>query len=245
MKKTAAIAAVILALGAGFSAQAQTFNQGDILLGFEKLNGSGPDTTGVGTEVIFDLGTTGSFSSINLDMSSTSSLLATTYGTNWNSSGLVSWAVFGANNASGTSRGVTASTTPAAFNGGYTFSAAVNAMWSSMGSMYADWGASAVTTNTVGGYNYVSYAAASTGGNVWSTTDLGGWSSGLTGPMAVGLVDPATLSVEYMQRSGTTNSVGTLQEVGGVISAVPEPSTYVLFGLGALALMIVYRRRNA
>jgi len=32
---------------------------------------------------------------------------------------------------------------------------------------------------------------------------------------------------------------------GAIPSAVPEPSSYVLFGLGALALVIAYRRRKA
>jgi len=48
---------------------------------------------------------------------------------------------------------------------------------------------------------------------------------------------------------GTTASTSTLEgtlTVGtnGVISAVPEPSTYVLFGLGALVLGITLRRRR-
>jgi hypothetical protein len=31
----------------------------------------------------------------------------------------------------------------------------------------------------------------------------------------------------------------------GVVSAVPEPSTYALFGFGALLLIVAYRRANA
>ena len=39
---------------------------------------------------------------------------------------------------------------------------------------------------------------------------------------------------------------GEINEVGGeTITAIPEPSTYALFGLGALALVIAYRRRTA
>ena len=49
---------------------------------------------------------------------------------------------------------------------------------------------------------------------------------------------------------GTTGSSSTqlgtvvLSTTDGTISAVPEPSTYVLFGLGALVLVIAVRRRS-
>jgi hypothetical protein len=50
---------------------------------------------------------------------------------------------------------------------------------------------------------------------------------------------------------GTEANVGTFQFVGGndfyydYTASVPEPSTYALFGLGALALLLVHRRRSA
>jgi hypothetical protein len=34
-------------------------------------------------------------------------------------------------------------------------------------------------------------------------------------------------------------------QVVGAADAVPEPSTYALFGLGALALVVAYRRKVA
>jgi hypothetical protein len=43
----------------------------------------------------------------------------------------------------------------------------------------------------------------------------------------------------------TGNTISQLATAGnpGAL-AIPEPSTYALFGLGALALIVAYRRRN-
>lgn len=49
------------------------------------------------------------------------------------------------------------------------------------------------------------------------------------------IVSPPLFSVDY--RSAT--------DKGPILSAVPEPSTYALFGLGVLSLVVAYRRRVA
>ena len=47
-----------------------------------------------------------------------------------------------------------------------------------------------------------------------------------------------TRDISYGVPSGTTYKIGSSSTV------VPEPSTYALFGIGALALIVAYRRRN-
>jgi len=44
---------------------------------------------------------------------------------------------------------------------------------------------------------------------------------------------------------GSPVQFGTISVSGGVVSAVPEPSTYALFGFAALILIVAYRRANA
>jgi hypothetical protein len=45
--------------------------------------------------------------------------------------------------------------------------------------------------------------------------------------------------------AGAPVQFGTLRVSNGVVTAVPEPSTYALFGFAALILIVAYRRANA
>ena len=54
------------------------------------------------------------------------------------------------------------------------------------------------------------------------------------------------LALYELAGSTPTVNLGRLQiDSNGTISAVPEPSTYLLFGIGALLLVIAYRRHSA
>jgi hypothetical protein len=64
------------------------------------------------------------------------------------------------------------------------------------------------------------------------------------------LADYSLLLDAYGNESGTAlaGASFTISQNGQDVTltyTVPEPSTYVLFGLGALALVITYRRRKA
>ena len=56
-------------------------------------------------------------------------------------------------------------------------------------------------------------------------------------------------NLDFYGTTGTTSTLkGTLQisqaGVFGVVAAVPEPSTYALCGLGAIAMIVAYRRKS-
>lgn len=63
-----------------------------------------------------------------------------------------------------------------------------------------------------------------------------------------GVADPSTSSGYLGDASNAASSGNTLNGMfvsGAIPQAVPEPSTYALFGLGALVLLVAYRRRSA
>jgi hypothetical protein len=79
----------------------------------------------------------------------------------------------------------------------------------------------------------------------WLLYSVGGTLSGLNN---------LTLSGSFLDSNGLSlgsarpNSYFNLYQVGNNVYlnyAVPEPSTYALMGLGALALVVAYRRRRA
>jgi hypothetical protein len=101
-----------------------------------------------------------------------------------------------------------------------------------------------------------SYGTMGQGGNVWqwmesahdgvndSTSELrelrgGDWSDFKNSPID-GL--PASYRSVYAEPDFKYDGIGF---VGFRVASVPEPSTYALFGLGASALIIAYRRRTA
>ena len=90
-------------------------------------------------------------------------------------------------------------------------------------------------------------AAGATNGGVFADTNNLTHSSDLaTLQNLYGVVDPSTGSGYLGDASNAASSGDTLNsmfENGAIPQTVPEPSTYALLGLGALALVIFYRRR--
>jgi hypothetical protein len=102
------------------------------------------------------------------------------------------------------------------------------------------------TYNTTGTEIVISdLAAGATNGGVFNDTNNLTHSSDLaTLQNLYGIPDPLT-STGYLGDASNGTSINGLFVSGAIPSAVPEPSSYVLFGLGALALVIAYRRRKA
>lgn len=80
------------------------------------------------------------------------------------------------------------------------------------------------------------------GGGVYGYIWLGGGGGGYSG----GNADAGGTSYVDLGFTGVVEAAGVNNANGYVsLSLVPEPSTYALFGLGALALLIAYRRKVA
>ena len=75
--------------------------------------------------------------------------------------------------------------------------------------------------------------------NQTAGADYADWASSGTPQVQDAFGTPGTTNVNV-----GTNELTALDVIGYNLNAVPEPSTYALFGLGALALLIAYRHKR-
>ncbi len=245
MKKTAIalLAAASLATGA-FAAPDLTYNAGDVLLGFRATD---PDVT---KAYIVNLGHytnvanyTPSWEGINL-----SSDLTTVFGTNWSSTttwGMVAIAQDKKSWASSVLAGEAATITPRTTSFLGTPAANLGAIGSQFGSLTFDAGSAAtpgLLTEGVWGesadISWVSYVFNNNFANGSFESES---SSNLDFYIAYG----STYGSAGNVLRSTTVKANTFTLNNGTIQSVPEPSTYALFGIGALLLIVAYRRANA
>ncbi|MDR3459132.1 MAG: PEP-CTERM sorting domain-containing protein [Verrucomicrobiae bacterium] len=244
---TSAIAALVLY---GVAAQAQTYSyqSGDLLAAFRSSSGA--------NDVIVDLGTAANFQSGSYSLSQDlSPVLNNAFGT---TSGLY-WSVFGYVNTTGSALGanntlfvtdprsdITTANDP---NSSLTSSgqgqvvskmtAIANGASSSYAIVYGNQQVEVSKTLNIGG-NPVSYTV-----GVGSLGDFHGtWAPAVENISTGG----TTTSDLFQQDPGAANNgtyLGAFSMNGGVLSfsPVPEPSTWMMLGSGALALLAL-RRRN-
>ena len=218
-----------------------SYTTGDIILGFEES--SGPTS---GEDLLIDIGqysNLGSFTSLDLTTD-----LNAAFGTGIWSPTSIDYGAYGV-----IVPGVAWSTI-------YETSAgSLNPVSSGQGYPKTDY--QAITSTTyAGGYQYLAAHGGATGGYGVEVSGgtAGAWSqynpasaafsvNGNDAETALGntldlYTESTTGSAQYTVVQTpyqiTVNDAGTLS-----ITAVPEPSTYALFGLGALALVIAYRRK--
>lgn len=253
MKKTLQIAAVVIALAGttALRAQSYNFNNGDLLLGFTASAG-----TGTGNDVLIDLGPVGQYNLSSAVGLNVNTYLQGIYGSSWETTGYVNWAAFSYNS---TFHQLVASMDPSNL-ATFTQSTkdAVNAMGNAINSVYGDGSVGAATKTALTGtngannsYTYyaVEYAQSSVPSTGWAQFDQNPtpWLGGASSSIEVGTVGDGTdqLVNNYMGTNGATaaNAVINLDSSGN-ITAVPEPSTYALFGIGTLAMLVIYRRRS-
>ena len=259
MKMNKLITTALLALaGAALlesSAMAQNFTSGDLLLNFRLTSGSG--TTGSDLEVNLGLASAFNFSQTNQTLAQLNvSDLNTLYGAGgtWNSNANLVWSIVGANSSNDlflSDPSATVLTTP--ISSTTTPKATISALYTEAGSPQGANSSSFVVSptdansyasviknvNSLAGqyptdYNFVAFEP---------TTEQGVSGSGTS----IDLYEFTPATGKGGSTPATITDLGTFVLGGnGVLTydpqAVPEPSTYALFGLGALVVVLMRRR---
>jgi hypothetical protein len=254
MKKTLAILAMMSGLAVGNAATIYNIGQeNSFYLGFYAADEVSTKS------VIVNLGTSANvFSGISLNQSGLASVLSSTYGSGWYNDSQVFWSAFGYNGNYGESGNMFV-----ARDAGQPI-----LQTSVMGSTalsdeqyygYSD-GIGAVLSEHTAGAAVLSYVTGSTGHqHQFSVMDNSSVSFSGKADSAWGVFTSpvyaqvtSNLSVQEFANdgSGSFQTVGSgpsttiqVQNVNGIISVVPEPSTYALLGFGGLLLFIAYRRK--
>jgi hypothetical protein len=245
MKKTLLAALAIAGFAAVNSASAQSgYVEGDSLLVFRASGG-----TGASKNVQIDLGNLGTngFSTINLDLSSSSSILGLTYGSSWYTRNDLSWGLIGGNGND--------------YTGTLGIKHGFSAPLISLGDLVTVQSgvANAVLAGamgnagqgTVSGLRYSIYDTGNTGS--FTAADDGGFGTTFSGTITGGINQYSSLDIYYYgtdldnYASYAPVQTGTASIASGVITveSIPEPSTYALLGFGALLLVVAYRRANS
>jgi hypothetical protein len=239
MKKIIPAIALAVMFMTGVKASVVTYNQGDTLLGFQALTG-----TGSSTNLVVDLGAFTVGQAINVSFNLNADLTAA-YGSGWTNNSSLYWGVFGSDTindiwASVAHQGTAwkslgnGNSTPKAnlFNAGSTYNADINAVPTQAGSVGVFEGIG--ETSSWNSYN--------PGGNAFAYTV----SSTLNNGNINALLNQG---LDVYSMGPTRSTVGTLVGIlnlstSGAVTTVPEPSTYALFGLGITAVLIGMRRRK-
>jgi hypothetical protein len=193
-----------------------------------------------------------------LDLSSASSVLSTTFGgTGWTNNSQVFWGLVGYDGSYGSYESVYASRPSA--NGllttsiGGSTSIIEDNYWllsdniGAMAGTHSAGGAqlSSVISSTGNTHQISVIDNSAVSFSNWADTSFGVFTSLNYAQIA------AKLSIQQFSYDGTsfatanTGTFGTLTQANGVITVIPEPSTYALMGLGGLLLFVVYRRKVA
>ena len=262
MKKTLLAALALAGFAAMTNAGAQsTYTPGDSFLFFSAQSG-----TGATKNVQIDLGnlSSSSFTSFNLSSSSLSSILGTTYGNNWYTLNTLSWGLVGSANANVTDPsnfdlfGTTLGNTGANAAGPALDFGAIFNIGSTLDAMYIAGTSATATQSTLTDNNGVSHYYSiydSTISGSASSLDAIGFNY-FSGPLSGPVTTYSSNAIQYdaVANDGNDNPVATTTVQTGTFSvdnsgninvnAVPEPSTYALFGFGALLMVIAYRRKS-
>ena len=204
--------------------------------------------TGASTDLIFQLGNLNTLlaggGSFTIDQSGASSILSTTYGSDWATAGNVSWAVVGSDdNLKFTLSSVSA---PSALNG-----AKFNTINGNI-SNFDGWAAGADLSGVTTSFGLITVASG-------SDTVLGSFTGiddgRFGGSFAASLSSlGSSLGLYTFSYPGSTAAnataarLGTLALTSGTFTftgtAVPEPSSYALIGLAALGFVIAIRNKK-
>jgi hypothetical protein len=254
MKKTLLLLSLIAGLA---SANAATYNistpTNSLYLGFFSADSVAT------TSVLINLGTSADvFNGFTMDLSGASSALSTTFnknGTNWFDSEEVYWGLIGYN-AVGASVQSFYVARPEGANLLINSADSTTLSSANRSTLHGRVGA-LITAHTAGDASYDTVVGST--GNTHEISMVGNGANafdvqansryGVFQGSVFNQVIGSGLTIQQFTRSGSTfptafeGTFGGITQANGVITVVPEPSTYVLLGLGALMLAMVYRRR--
>ncbi len=212
------------------------------------------------SSVVINIGSPGLvFGGHSFDMGGASSALSLAFGPDWysNTNTAVQWSVFGriepttgANTAAYFGTASENESIITGSGGATSMNAAkytpLNGRMSTVLSDAVGVNATLSTvTNSLGNILEIS----TVGNSLSSFSNFGedNWGGAFSTPVVISVTDG--LNIQGWTKSGTTyidqTTFGGVSQVNGVISVVPEPSTYALIGFGSLLLLIAYRRRSA
>jgi hypothetical protein len=248
-----------LLIGGLASANAATYNIADknnnLFLGFYAADEVSTKS------VLINLGTSADvFRGFNLNFSAANSVLSTTYGTNWFNNSQVYWGLIGYDGTDTGTYGqigsfyVARPTTQPLLQNSFDSTTLNEDNYYAL-SLKVD---NLVAAHTVGAavYSDVLGTGGSTHGISIVDNNVGSrfavvaqGAYGVFQGVAYEQVIGGGLSIQQFSYDTVVyptsfeGTFGNITQLNGVITVVPEPSTYVLLGLGALMLVMVYRRR--
>jgi hypothetical protein len=230
----------------------QIYTDGDVFIGFRS-------TTSPNNGLLFNIGNISqftnatTFANFSFGSSGTSGAdLAAQFGTNWYNDSTVTWGIFSATGSyallsKAESVNGTQSSAFAAVGSGH-LTSLISGIQAVQTGYVGGTGLATAASNTVN----AAYETGIVNGTYYYGVNLSPDFS--TGGLAAGSSIEGALSKRLDLYYLTPNSVAVLGggngasfaiDSTGIISAVPEPSTYLLFGIGALLLAIAYRRRSS
>ena len=221
------------------------FTEGNIFIGFRASGGTGaansyllnllnfadiPIITGGNTPIeLFNVG----------------SSLSTVFGTNWYTRGQVTWGIFGMTPDtrvpvySSTSDDRASAPVTRSFNQLPTSYSSYTTMGSGYDLAIANGASDGSTSGKLGNGVVTGTGSGTWAFNIAKNADFDVYNNTLEAGVATDLefYQTTALAANRLTQFNISSS--------GVISVVPEPSTYALFGFGALLLIVAYRRKNA
>ena len=247
---------ISLLIGATGAKAAAFTDSGEWLLGFRATGG-----TGSASNLVVDLGTYSSIlaspGGITLDYSSTNSVISTTYGSAWWTRNDLYWGVIASDNDTLNlylSR-ITGTALPAGSDG-TSPNIAASDLYTINGNVVAMAAASTAGNATYSTNNgYVASVSGTGNAGSWTAGQSIGWGF-FPSTTDVVVIGNTNLSLAYYTWNmddqspdyGAGNTpltlVATLNNNMGVITVVPEPSTYALALVGGLILIALQLRRR-